>query len=348
MNGFYTTPQWLFASVLTGSLLALCLNFSQQTPSLPMETDEALRQAVQRSIPYIEKEGNAWIAEKKCITCHQVPFMVWSLNSANLHGFEVDKTGLEHANKWSTTWINLAKGQLRKSASKRTTLLAENDSIAQLLLGRPRRTKNSEDQEWVETYRSHLIESQRSGGSWEPMGQLPKQKRTFRETQEVSTMWALLGIATQESDLDAESDFAKRAIQWLGQDTAGESTEWWATRLLVERALGNDETANDIRDKLLEQQQTDGGWGWLCSEPSDAFGTGLAIYALSKDGVSPGTPTIQNGISFLTTTQGDNGAWAVNGTKETDRDQHAPTATYWGTCWAVIGLLETLGDHTEN
>jgi hypothetical protein len=32
----------------------------------------------------------------------------------------------------------------------------------------------------------------------------------------------------------------------------------------------------------------------------------------------------------------------VKGTKKNKRRQIEPTATYWGTCWAVIGLLETL------
>ena len=36
------------------------------------------------------------------------------------------------------------------------------------------------------------------------------------------------------------------------------------------------------------------------------------------------------------------GSWAVKGTKKDKAKKVEPTATYWGTCWAVIGLAETL------
>ena len=32
----------------------------------------------------------------------------------------------------------------------------------------------------------------------------------------------------------------------------------------------------------------------------------------------------------------------VKGTKKNKAKQIEPTATYWGSCWAVIGLAETL------
>lgn len=51
---------------------------------------------------------------------------------------------------------------------------------------------------------------------------------------------------------------------------------------------------------------------------------------------------IRGGASFLRKTQQEGGSWPVHGTKKDKRGRVEPTATYWGSCWAVLGLLETL------
>ena len=50
---------------------------------------------------------------------------------------------------------------------------------------------------------------------------------------------------------------------------------------------------------------------------------------------------IEAACSYLVKTQKPNGTWAVKGTKQDKQDTVQETATYWGTCWAVIGLLES-------
>ena len=93
--------------------------------------------------------------------------------------------------------------------------------------------------------------------------------------------------------------------------------------------------------ELAKQQQSDGGWGWLVNDPSDALGTGMALYALLQtSSVEPAV--IQRAQQFLVATQGDDGSWPVKGTKAKKRDSVQETATYWGTTWAVIALTESL------
>src|SRR4051794_32607672 len=41
-----------------------------------------VRQAVGRSLVFLEKEGLAWMKERKCIACHHGAFMLWSHNEA--------------------------------------------------------------------------------------------------------------------------------------------------------------------------------------------------------------------------------------------------------------------------
>lgn len=158
-------------------------------------------------------------------------------------------------------------------------------------------------------------------------------------------MRALLAIHSYQNQINPDDGFVRRALAWIGDKTEGESTEWWATRLMLENSIENTDRAKEIRRGLIARQNEDGGWGWLHSDSSDAFGTGLALYALSRDGGVDVKIPIGQAIKFLQETQDEDGSWSVNGTKKADRDHETPTATYWGTCWAVIGLAETISGH---
>jgi len=68
----------------------------------------------------------------------------------------------------------------------------------------------------------------------------------------------------------------------------------------------------------------------------------LALYALTRDGLTSDHQAIVGGRHFLIRTQQAGGSWPVKGTKKNKATQVEPTSTYWGTCWAVIGLAETL------
>src|SRR3954471_2116749 len=67
----------------------------------PLSTSHNVRIAVQRSLPYIEKFGTAWMRDRKCNSCHNVTFLVWSHSEAAAHGFDVDRTKLAEWTKWS-------------------------------------------------------------------------------------------------------------------------------------------------------------------------------------------------------------------------------------------------------
>ncbi len=362
-------------------------------------SEAAVRAAVEKSLPFVIAEGEKWIAEKKCVTCHQVPFMVWSLNAAAERGIELDRQKREQFSSWAVNWKNMAtKEDLERGEGH--TLARHSDPVAQLLLARgsdrstltlalsqrereknrdaltrmqdqpfaspPAGTLSQREREniqgtltltlsqrereksgWPAVFAERLAAGQQEDGSWKAGGQLPSQKRPERETQEVSTMWSLVALQSYAAPAEGVVDRFSGARQWLGNETEGQSTEWWAVRLLLERGSGNDKEANRLRGELLARQHEDGGWGWLCADESDAFGTGVALYALARDGMTADESAIARGREFLVQTQQPDGSWLVKGTKKSKAQQVEPTATYWGTCWAVIGMVETMGRGEE-
>ncbi len=216
------------------------------------------------------------------------------------------------------------------------------DGVAQLLLGREQSVPPSDLDESYASLAALLIDGQSDDGSWAPAGQLPAQKRPKAETTEVSTMWNTLALADCRDASPQTRSAIERASQRLSDAGTGTSTEWYATRLLFAAAFGQGDQRAAWRDRLCSVQNSDGGWGWITGEPSDALATGISLYALRKTGVDNSDPNVQAARRFLVDTQRDDGSWAVPGTKEKKKDGIEETSTYWGTAWATIGLLQTL------
>lgn len=69
-------------------------------PADTSPTPEQVREAVKRTIVHIEKDGMAWMKNRKCSSCHQVPMTAWTLNAARKRGFAVDETKVDAVNEW--------------------------------------------------------------------------------------------------------------------------------------------------------------------------------------------------------------------------------------------------------
>ncbi len=305
----------------------------------PAADRQAVLTTVERSLPYLVKKGDSWIKTRKCVSCHQIPFMVWSLNEAAKHGLSVEPEKLKSVNEWALDIANFREPKTRTPYDEDGTTKTNTDTIAFLSLAAEYAPKDLAKNPRRPSA-SHMLKHQESGGDWHPRGQLPSQKRPMLETREVTTMWA--AIAIQREKLDAEKELSA-ADAFLGKVKNPTSIEWYAARSLYLREQQKTDAASSVIKQILSHQHADGGWGWLVKDKSDAMGTGLALYALASEKPSAARDeAIAKAREFLIASQKSDGHWSVNGTKKKGAKQATPTASYWGTAWAAIGLLNTL------
>ena len=289
--------------------------------TLGAAADDA-HEIARKSLPFLQEKGLAWIEDRQCASCHQVPSMLWSLNSAIKAGLITESLEVVKWTQWAADWRHWNQTGDKDGVDK---VSAGNiDTMVFLLLGR-----SDDAAPWVADFRAQILKNQQPDGSWKAGGQLPLGKRPPREIHEVTTMWTLFALKPA-----ADDPVRKQAEEYLAKAQPGQSTEWHAARLL----LKPDDAA--LRETLLGFQHEDGGWGWLTKERSDAFGTGLALYALAASGLPAEHDSRKKAISYLKSTQTPDGSWLVPSTRARDKNKINKTATYWGTAWAVIGLLE--------
>jgi len=296
----------------------------------------AVRAAVERALPFVAGGGIEWIEQRECISCHRVGFMVWSQALAASRGFDIDHARLKEWTDWSVDSL------LEPEEMRPGKLVAHGnvEGLAQMIFSVAPEYRAAR----VETY-ARLLDilgsQQADDGTWKPGGQLPGQKRPKSETGEVSTMWIALALG-QISESDDSAGIRNRAVSAVKPASDAISAEWYAVRMLLANQSGDTAEIVRCQDHLVASQHTDGGWGWILADPSDALATGQALYALAESGLDPQHPSIQSALNFLIDSQTNDGSWPVNGTKTKDKDDVMETATYWGTAWAVIGMCRCL------
>ena len=241
-----------------------------------------VRAAIERGLAFVAQRGADWIAERECVTCHQVPSMLWSLNDARARGYKLDSAKLDESSDFAFQYCVESKTKDKQPDGHGMS------TVAQMLLGRDR-NEDAKRREQLVTLADVAAKLQKEAGFWNPGGQ--PQRRPVPESNQVTTLWMTLAISSLSDSRPEWLAARDRANKWLAtaKPQQGQSTEWWVARYLHAREFDPDKAESFLKG-LLANQHDDGGWGWLLSEESDAFGTGLALYAMHYSGQTADDP----------------------------------------------------------
>jgi hypothetical protein len=303
---------------------------ARSVPAREPVTVSQVQTALKRAVPFLEKEGVAWLDSRKCIACHHGAWMVWGLTEARRAGVAFDERKLDAlaARVASMYLADRAQHEQKKTGYVEGTYL--------LMSGYGLSSRNEKVATARQAAFDLIVRGQGKDGFWTYQGQ--GLDRPAKESDEATTLWAVLA-SLPDAKSDREKANRQRALAWLKRTARGAGNESLALRLVVETRFGDIVRARALKEELLSRQNPDGGWSWSKTRPSDPFATGESLYALRLVGVKNDSSAVRAGWSFLVRKQRPDGSWFAP-TKKTKGGNDI--STYWGTAWAIIGLSRTL------
>lgn len=298
-------------------------------------TAAEVRPAVARGLGFLEKAGQAWLTERKCIACHHGAFMLRGHNEARQRGIPVDETKLAEWTPQVLTMLLNDKANFDKNKGGQV-------ESTNVLLGQVGAAPADEKTaEMLKAARTFILNAQQEDGSWKYAGQ--GQDRPGAEANETTTMGAVLALAAGGDD-ETITASRGRALAWLDKNRTGTGNEALVLRFQLEQKFGDAERARGLIDELLARQNADGDWNWSKTRASDPFARGQSLYALGLAGRGGDDAGVQKAWKYLLAAQRPDGSWFAP-TKKPKGDNNI--STYWGSAWAVIGLARTLPPVTK-
>jgi hypothetical protein len=309
-------------------------------------TGPQVRQVVERSTAFLEKEGAAWMRKQQCASCHHIPVMVWALSEARNRGYPVNEKLLGEVTSWALAAENHAQVFPDLPLDKKRT---ETDYLGPLLMALGVGAIKDRDAA-VEGARrrmvAHAVSQQGQDGSWNAnSGGRPP----VHASRDVQTGWLLLALSDPAGGKDTKDPWkAQReaAAEWLSRNPAADSHQALAMRLLVHQRLGKPAgDSKPLLESLLGQQNEDGGWSQVKTMKSDAFATGLSLYVLSGQKAAGVEGAVRRAQAFLCKTQQPDGSWPMT-SRPAEPSGPGPAGDlrpirYFGTAWATIGLVRS-------
>ncbi len=275
-------------------------------PTLSPKPAKSVREALQRSIPLLQKTDSIFIQKSGCVSCHNNTLTALTIDTARKNRFPVDE--------------QIARGQLKRISSYIETwrerslqgvgIPGGSDTMGYILLGLA--AENYPPDPATDGFARYIKSQQSPDGGWRVFAHRPPIESS--DIQVTATSLRSLQVYAPKARRTEYETAVRRAAEWL-MKAQPLTTEERAFQLLGLGWAGVNAKNAIIRSAtrdLLAQQRSDGGWAQLPSLASDAYATGQALVALREAGAVPPTDEVYNrGVAFLLRTQLDDGSWYV-------------------------------------
>jgi len=271
--------------------------------NLPQSTElPNVRTAVQRSISLLERATSQFVSKAGCFACHEQPAAAIAVGAARAKGIAIDEVAA--SDRWKQLTSGLNASQLEGAAALGG---ADNNLyLAEALV----RTGYMPDRK-TDILAANLAAYQGGDGGWHLPGyaRSPLQDNDFSRTSMAIRALKTYGTPGRAAEMKQRIE---RAKQWLLH--ANPTTiEDFDMRLAGVAAAGA--SASDLRklaEPIIAKQRPDGGFAQRDGLASDAYATGMTLWALANAAVvQPNSDVYRKGVKFLLTTQASDGSWHV-------------------------------------
>ncbi|MSV30388.1 MAG: hypothetical protein EXQ52_16845 [Bryobacterales bacterium] len=302
------------------------------------------RTALERGVAALLPAGPAVFAKRACITCHSQTLPAQVAAAARAKGIAVD----EKTARLNFRQILASYKPIGEEAAQGVSPPGQELTVGYVAMALAAE-RHAADNMTAGLF--HMVAGrQMPDGSWpEFETRPPMEYSTISRTAMAVRTLTLYPIASRSKETEER---LRRAGAWLLAAKPA-SAEEYAMRL-----MGLAWTKAPLSDLKREskvwmaQQRADGGWAQLPQLASDAYATGLTLYALHEARVRVTEPAYKKGIAWLLKNQYANGGWFVK-TRAFPVQQQIESGFPFGyhqwisssaTSWASLAIANTLPD----
>jgi hypothetical protein len=301
-----------------------------------------LRVAIGRASALLQASSTEYFKQSGCVGCHHQNHIGVAVAAAANRGIHVDEAA-------TADQIRIVKAEMtgqREVLLQSAFLSVESIAYTMYQFGE----QSYPADEVTDAIVSLIASQQAPDGTWMdgfPMVRPPIENSAYVRTALAANALVRYGIPARKAEMDER---VAKARQWLEQAQPKLPYER-AFQLLGLKWTGADPQITErVAAELRRLQRPDGGWPQLSHLSSDAYGTGLSLYALHVAGTPARDPAYQRGVGFLLASQEQDGSWHVRsrspkiqpyfqGGFPHDHDQWISVAA---TAWAVTALVEAV------
>jgi N-acyl-D-amino-acid deacylase len=320
----------LCAGLVSGSRLTA----GDSVPSV-----EAIRSAIKRSIPLIEKGAKGSAEQHKCFTCHNQAVPVLALFEAQKRGFAIDESNLRRQVRHTAEHLARGRKDYLEGRGQGGKAIAAGYALWTL------EAAGWKADDTTAAVNHFLLEHQKDKIHWEHRGKRPPSSGSDFTTSFVALRGlGAFGTQEQRPQIKARNEAVR---EWLCHENPRDTEDRVFRLLALRRVDADDKVIRKAADDLLASQQKDGGWAQTAGRGSDAYATGTALFALLTAGkISKDAEAVRRSERYLIDTQTEDGSWHVVTRAEPfqpyyesgfphGKDQFISIA---GSSWATLGL----------
>jgi ankyrin repeat protein len=286
-----------------------------------------IRTAVERSVRLLERTQSEFFTKSACFACHAQVSADFAAEGARSKGIAPDEKFAAERRLQITGSLGVLSPALTEGPSALGG--ADNNLYAMEPLVRSGYGPNRVTDFLV----ANIASQQSADGSWRLPGysRAPLQDSNFSRTAMAIRglkVYATPGRATEMKQR------IERAGQWL-ERAEPVILEDRDMRLLGLAAAGASASKlKTLAEPILANQRPDGGWAQRDEFPSDAYATGMTLWALAEAGVIQSSqPVYQKGVKFLLSTQRADGSWRVTSRAAKFQEYFETSFPYGGDQW---------------
>lgn len=298
--------------------------------------------SVAKSIALLQSTSSSVYEQRACISCHQQMLVETTAAAVRAKGIPVrEDLSVKNLEQMLKVYRNQAEMAMQGETTGGHVLSYGYFAMALAAAGyKP---------DAVTAGLVHAIASwQMPDGSWPGLIERPPMEySTFSHTALSIRALTLYAPEGRRAEMDEK---VRKARSWMlaAKPTSAEEQAMRIMALAWSKASAQEIDA--ATKPWVARQNQDGGWSQLPQLASDAYATGMTLYALSQAGVSTKSEAYRKGIAFLLRNQYEDGSWFVKSRSfptQPHFDSGYPFGyNQWisaaGACWATLAIAAAI------